>query len=319
MSGINKVPLGCKSHLLKHVVSFRRRVFMVLNDNAEELNLALRFKIDGFDYVVFATTETMKCFGCGAEGHLVRSCPERAGGARPESAAADAAQPAVSRAEAPPAAEQQQQRQEEEEEEEVAAADGAVDGAGGSDEREREGEAEPGDTVLLSDSQNSECSIITDEMECGTSQAREKEPVFKRPAQRETSSRHAKKSKTSKIPKPSVSSRPRAETGSASESEDSAAECARGSSDSPRSVKRALSSSKYTPDQVHKFLNETKGKRNVKVEDFFPDLEMFLKCSKVLTRSEEEGGIGEPDVHRLRKHVTAVRKLLGHPDDDSKV
>ncbi|KAI3359593.1 hypothetical protein L3Q82_013785 [Scortum barcoo] len=31
--------------------------------------------------MVFATSETMKCFGCGAEGHLIRSCPEGAGGA----------------------------------------------------------------------------------------------------------------------------------------------------------------------------------------------------------------------------------------------
>lgn len=27
--------------------------------------------------MVFATSETMKCFGCGAEGHLIRACPER--------------------------------------------------------------------------------------------------------------------------------------------------------------------------------------------------------------------------------------------------
>lgn len=26
--------------------------------------------------MVFATSETMKCFGCGAEGHLIRSCPK---------------------------------------------------------------------------------------------------------------------------------------------------------------------------------------------------------------------------------------------------
>ncbi|KAI3351514.1 hypothetical protein L3Q82_020359 [Scortum barcoo] len=30
----------------------------------------------GFNYNVFVTSETMKCFGCGAEGHLTRACPE---------------------------------------------------------------------------------------------------------------------------------------------------------------------------------------------------------------------------------------------------
>lgn len=27
--------------------------------------------------VIFATSETMKCFKCKAEGHLIRNCPER--------------------------------------------------------------------------------------------------------------------------------------------------------------------------------------------------------------------------------------------------
>ncbi|KAL6489719.1 hypothetical protein MHYP_G00000640 [Metynnis hypsauchen] len=35
MSPIKKVPLGCKSPLLKHVVSFRRHVFMILKDYAD--------------------------------------------------------------------------------------------------------------------------------------------------------------------------------------------------------------------------------------------------------------------------------------------
>ncbi|KAI3357946.1 hypothetical protein L3Q82_016322 [Scortum barcoo] len=53
----------------------RRQVFMVLKDNTAELNLSFNFKVEGFNYMVFATSETMKCFGCGAEGHLIRSCP----------------------------------------------------------------------------------------------------------------------------------------------------------------------------------------------------------------------------------------------------
>lgn len=77
VSPIKKVPLGCKSPLLKHVVSFRRHVFMVLNDYTSELNVTFKFKVDHFDYVVFATTESMKCFGCGKEGHLIRACPEK--------------------------------------------------------------------------------------------------------------------------------------------------------------------------------------------------------------------------------------------------
>ncbi len=32
--------------------------------------------MDDFDYTVFASTDMMKCFGCGKSGNLFRSCPE---------------------------------------------------------------------------------------------------------------------------------------------------------------------------------------------------------------------------------------------------
>lgn len=39
--------------------------------------MKFKFKIDGFDNVVFTSSETMKCFGCGQEGHIRCACPER--------------------------------------------------------------------------------------------------------------------------------------------------------------------------------------------------------------------------------------------------
>lgn len=64
VSPIKMVYLGCRSPLLKHVVCHRRQVFMVL-DNTDDLCLSFNFKVDGFSYMVFASSETMKCFGCG--------------------------------------------------------------------------------------------------------------------------------------------------------------------------------------------------------------------------------------------------------------
>ncbi len=76
VSSIKKIPIGRVSPLLKHVVSFRRSVYMVVNNDAD-LDLLLNFRVDDFDYVVFITTDKIKCFGCGNFGHLVRACPSK--------------------------------------------------------------------------------------------------------------------------------------------------------------------------------------------------------------------------------------------------
>uniref|UniRef100_A0A674NT60 CCHC-type domain-containing protein n=1 Tax=Takifugu rubripes TaxID=31033 RepID=A0A674NT60_TAKRU len=84
VSPMRLIPLGTKSLLLRHVVSFRRQVAMVLNNNEEELKPGLRFRVDDFDYTVFTRpTDSQKCFGCGEEGHLIRSCPKGAEARRP--------------------------------------------------------------------------------------------------------------------------------------------------------------------------------------------------------------------------------------------
>lgn len=77
VSSIKMIPIGSKSSLLKHVVSFRRYVYIVLKDNVEELDLTLNFRHEEFNYVIYATTNTMRCFGCGENGHLIRACPKR--------------------------------------------------------------------------------------------------------------------------------------------------------------------------------------------------------------------------------------------------
>lgn len=46
VSAIKMIPSGYKSPKLKHVVSFRRQVYMILKNSEEDLNIAIRFKID---------------------------------------------------------------------------------------------------------------------------------------------------------------------------------------------------------------------------------------------------------------------------------
>ena len=75
VSPIKKIMSGCRSQLLKHVVSHRRQLFMILNNRDTELNLRFHVKVDDYDYVIFATSSAMKCFRCNEEGHTVKACP----------------------------------------------------------------------------------------------------------------------------------------------------------------------------------------------------------------------------------------------------
>ncbi|MGL5100975.1 MAG: hypothetical protein ACRC6N_00005, partial [Plesiomonas sp.] len=72
ISPIKKIGMGTSSELLQHVVSFRRFTYMVLNSCNTELERTLTFKIEGFDYTIYVSTQSMKCFSCGKPGHFVR-------------------------------------------------------------------------------------------------------------------------------------------------------------------------------------------------------------------------------------------------------
>jgi len=75
ISPLRKVLSGCKSPLLTHVVSHRRQLLVILMNKSEELNLRFIVRADDFDYTLLATSSIMKCFGCGVEGHLIKTFP----------------------------------------------------------------------------------------------------------------------------------------------------------------------------------------------------------------------------------------------------
>jgi len=60
-----------------HVMGFRRQVFMVLNKDYPSLNVILKFTVNSHDYQVYVNSDTLKCFGCGAVGHMKQFCPLR--------------------------------------------------------------------------------------------------------------------------------------------------------------------------------------------------------------------------------------------------
>lgn len=78
ISPMRKILSGCKSPLLKHIVSHRRQVFMTLNNKTEKFDYRFTVRVDEFDYLLFATSSLLKCFGCGEEGMAATAWQEEA-------------------------------------------------------------------------------------------------------------------------------------------------------------------------------------------------------------------------------------------------
>ncbi len=85
VSPFKTISLGCKHSSLRHVVSFRKQVFMMLESNDNTLDIYFHVKHDGGSYMVYATTGSVRCFECGEIGHKHLACPHNRTGA--ESAA----------------------------------------------------------------------------------------------------------------------------------------------------------------------------------------------------------------------------------------
>ena len=71
------IPLGCKTAELKHVMSFRRQISMFLNSSSQTLDASFRLKHGESSFMVFASTDSLRCFECGDVGHLRRACPHK--------------------------------------------------------------------------------------------------------------------------------------------------------------------------------------------------------------------------------------------------
>lgn len=71
------VPLGCKNAALKHVLSFRRQVHMFLSSPERTLEASFRVVHGEGSFMVYASTESMKCFECGDLDHKRFACPHK--------------------------------------------------------------------------------------------------------------------------------------------------------------------------------------------------------------------------------------------------
>ncbi|KAI4903630.1 hypothetical protein NFI96_023427 [Prochilodus magdalenae] len=74
-SAIAMIPLGCKNAALKHVLSFRRQVFMFLTSPDKTLEVSFRVPHGDSSYMVYASTDSLRCFECGDIAHKRFACP----------------------------------------------------------------------------------------------------------------------------------------------------------------------------------------------------------------------------------------------------
>lgn len=74
---VRMIPLGCKNAALRHVLSFRRHVFMFLNSPERTLEASFRVFHGENSYMVYASTDSLRCFECGDLGHKRFACPHK--------------------------------------------------------------------------------------------------------------------------------------------------------------------------------------------------------------------------------------------------
>ncbi|MGH0124199.1 UNVERIFIED_CONTAM: hypothetical protein FKN15_054122 [Acipenser sinensis] len=81
-TAIHPLPLGCKDQALRHILSFRRQVTIHLaGRDTVEGSFVVPF--EGTNYVIFYSSEEVRCYHCKELGHQKKRCPKLQQGAKP--------------------------------------------------------------------------------------------------------------------------------------------------------------------------------------------------------------------------------------------
>lgn len=304
VSKIKKIALNCKSVQLKHVVTFRRQVYMILN-NGQELNLALKFRIDDFDYVIYVTSETMKCFKCGQEGHHVRACPENEEHETIHNDGEGQEENNVS---------ENQQEKDRDRNENKRCEDGEKSEQGANYE---ESVNKGNEDKLVQDTTEIENDVVGSLVEVETSRdidMTDDDSLFKTPTlKRKTSGkRGGKKARKEQVQEKQM--KEKMDHGVISDHSNSDESLAESDSESVSSVDsvslRRSERNAYTLEKIKAFLQSTKGMKGVQVEDFFPDRELFIESASVSMKEKGFGGLTEQEIYRLKKIVQKLRSTM---------
>ncbi|KAI2643940.1 Transposon TX1 uncharacterized 82 kDa protein [Labeo rohita] len=308
VSPMKKIALGSKSDLIKHVVSFRRFIYMILNDNRDELNLNLKLRVDDFDYSVFVSTDVIKCFGCGKIGHLVRFCPDKNDKNMQDDSTENGVQvrdegttdivPEPAQVEPRPSTSGLTDIlppvQTEEVNQAIVEKNGDESGFPfvGKSESKADKSMDLSHVNVLSDKASlSETASLSDNLMMDIDQAVFKAPLKRKKKDKVLESKQARKTESEK--ESDVD-----DIGNESDFSDSGA--------SSCSQSEWICQD-YDTEEIRKFLKLTKNLRGVQVADYFPDIKRFVENTRIFM---SEGCFTNKEVYRLKKFVTKLQNQL---------
>lgn len=272
---IKMIPLGLKNPNIKHVMSFRRFTYMILNEQQDPLNLAVKLTNEGKDYIIFISSDYMRCFSCGEHGHVRQTCPNKQSEKPSNSQTIE--QHAGQNNTLVPVVETAPKEN--------------------TDVRDVENHDTGEEIVNLASSRpsgvNSALTIIEEDKQSGNDQTvieGEGETAEENYSQMSTvSSEYVHSENDSDNDLESIESLSEVEDAERTES---------------------LGSKLYTVKQINDFLDGTKGVRKPKIETFFPDLKRFLvSCKSAMNKATFEE-LSRQKRYRLKKIITKVKNMV---------
>ena len=344
-SGFKTVGLGCKSDKLKHVQSFRRQVHMFLTCPSQTLDVSFRVRHGEGNYMVYASSgsilSVLSAGMWGIGGPPVRTDPRVDGDEAAAAAAAntaerrrsdsapptesgggqDSSRQTVERAAETVAVDSSAALEERpgatEEIEEVQTAGGEVRG-GHSSRGQAAGvevrREESGGTRTVGEDKEGTEERTAKTAAVGSSAALEEGPEATGEVQTaggEVCGGHSSREQAAESDQSQaagVEGRREESGGTRSVGEDEDGMYCDSDSDCVSVAdSQSLSADMYTLEDINTFLHETFG-RSVKITDYFPDPDKFMKTVTALQKMVGVDILDEKKRFRLKKHMTALRK-----------
>lgn len=300
VSPIKMIPLGCKSPEIRHVMSFRRQALMILNSQSDPLNLSAKLSIEGKDYTVFISSESMKCFICGDFGHVRQTCPkrdkpvpaleniERAAGAD-DAATAGASEPQPDGAISAPG--------------DLPEGTGVLEASGDGPKEAVEEEAGPSHAPAETQPETSSGQVGLQPMPetdlvCDGGQAQ--------PDKMESDTTTEELFKQGKD---DISSHASLDLMDDSENEHDDTDLMSNYGEDSELISGGKIKL-YSLQQINHFLDTTKGLRKPRIDSFFPDVKLFLLSGSLAMKKASLDELDKPKRYRLKKLLSNVRSSL---------